>query len=351
MHDSKIRFGLIGYGLFGTHHARAVANSQHAELVAIATHSEGSRQAARENYPDVPIYGDYLELLQQPNIDVVDIVVPNHLHAEVAVAALRSNHDVLLEKPMSITLDQCKQLMAEVERSPRILAVNHELRLSALWLGVRDLIDQGVIGHPLHALIELSRFPYRQGSSGWRWDINRVGNWILEEPIHFFDLARWYLEPCGEPVTVYAQANSRHGDRPELRDNFSAIVGFADGGYAVVSQTLAAFEHHVTAKVTGTLGTIWAHWSAADARSDRATFSLRYGLASAIHTVEDLRPAGELIELAEHIETIAQCVRHRSQPPCTAMDGFWSTVLCLAAQRSVESQTIVEVAKFLADTE
>lgn len=346
MHASKVRFGLVGFGLFGTHHARAIAASRSAELAAIAVKSEASQDTAQEMFPDVLIFADYRELLKQPGIDVIDIVVPNNLHAEVALASLQTEHDVLLEKPMAIDLGECQQLMAQLKGSQQMLAVNHELRLSTLWKGVKELLDQGVIGHPQHALIELSRFPYRHGSGGWRWDIARVGNWILEEPIHFFDLARWYLEPCGEPVSVYARANSRHADRPQLRDNFSAIVNFADGGYAVVSQTLAAFEHHITAKVTGTLGTIWARWSGSDARSDRPTFSLRFGLADAIHTVSDLKPAGELVELADHIETIAQCVKHRRQPPCTAEDGYWSTVLCLAAQQSVESQNVIHLDKY-----
>jgi len=66
----------------------------------------------------------------------------------------------------------------------------------------------GKIGQPRHVLIELARFPYHPGSTGWRHDQNRVGNWILEEPIHFFDLARWYLSSAGDPVSVFAQANS-----------------------------------------------------------------------------------------------------------------------------------------------
>ena len=73
--------------------------------------------------------------------------------------------------------------------------------------------------------------------------MDRVGDWILEEPIHFFDLARWYLSDGGEPVSVYGRANSRHADHPELRDNFSAVVNHAGGVYAVISQTLAAFEY------------------------------------------------------------------------------------------------------------
>ena len=51
----------------------------------------------------------------------------------------------------------------------------------------RMLIEDDYLGQPQYALVELSRNPYRPGADGWRYDISRVGNWILEEPIHFFD--------------------------------------------------------------------------------------------------------------------------------------------------------------------
>jgi myo-inositol 2-dehydrogenase/D-chiro-inositol 1-dehydrogenase len=346
---NPVRFGLIGFGLFGRHHAAAIAASDGAELTAIAVKSADSQAAAREAHPETAIYAiyaDYHELLDRDDIDVVDIVVPNHLHHEVALAALTAGKHVLIEKPMALAVAECDELLRVAAQRQRLIAVNHELRHSLLWGGIKRLIDDGVIGRPQHALIELSRFPYRQGSEGWRWDIARVGNWILEEPIHFFDLARWYLSDCGEPTSVYARANSRHDDRPELRDNFSAIVRHGDGGYAVVSQTLAAFEHHVTAKIAGTKGTIWAHWSAADARSDRPTFALRYGLGDDIHEVRFDRQTGELLELADQVAMMAECVRGAATPICTGDDGRWSAVLCLAAERSVGTGQVVDLDDF-----
>jgi myo-inositol 2-dehydrogenase/D-chiro-inositol 1-dehydrogenase len=344
MNDRQVRFGLIGYGLFGAHHANAVAATAGAVLVAIAVKSEKSQTAARAAHPAADVYGDYRELLARDDIDVVSVVVPNHLHYEVGKAALDAGKHLLLEKPMALAVEHCDELNRLAEAGGRLLAVGHELRFSSLWGGVKRLVDDGAIGRPQYALIELSRFPYRTGSEGWRYDLSRVGNWILEEPIHFFDLARWYLSSCGEPVSIYARANSRHADNPQLNDNFSAVVNFADGAYAVVSQTLAAFGHHVMAKVTGTEGTIWAQWSAADARSDTATFSLRYGLGENLRVVDFDKPTGELMELQQQIAAVAQSVRDGSAPPCTGVDGKWSTQLCLAAQESVDSGSLVRIA-------
>ncbi len=343
MTQSPVKFGLIGYGLFGTHHANAIANTAGAELAGIAVKSEASQAAAREAFPDARVYGDYRQLIEHHDIEVVDIVVPNQLHYEMARDAIKRGKHVLLEKPMAVELAHCDELLELADKHNVTIAINHELRLSSLWGGVKSLIDQGCIGRVQYVLIELSRFPYRQGSEGWRYDADRVGNWILEEPIHFFDLARWYLADCGDPVSIYARANSRQQEHPELRDNFSAFVNYPDGEYAVISQTLSAFEHHVMAKIVGVAGAIWAHWSAADARSDKPTFGMRYGFADNVHEVPINKPTGELLELADQIEAMVKTVRHGAGPPCSGQDGRWSTLLCLAAEESVTTGQIVEI--------
>lgn len=342
MTTKTVRFGLVGYGLFGKHHAQAIAACDGATLAAIAVKSISSRQLAGQAHPDAEILKDYAELLRLDDIDVVDVVVPNDMHYPIAVAALQAGKHLLLEKPMALKTSHCDELISLAAANDRMIAVNHELRLSPLWGGVRRLIDDGKIGRPQHVLIELSRFPYRQGAEGWRYDIGRVGSWILEEPIHFFDLARWYLAASGEPASIYARANSRHPDHPELRDNFTAILSHADGAYAVVSQTLAAFGHHVTGKIAGTEGTIWVHWSAGDARSDSCTFGLRYGLGDQVREVPFEKPTGELLELADQIAAVTRSVREGTPPPCTGNDGRWSAKLCLAAQRSVDTGQVVD---------
>jgi predicted dehydrogenase len=141
-------------------------------------------------------------------------VLPSNLHYEVGAAVLQSGRHLLLEKPMAISISDCDKLLAIAREKKKLLAVGHEMRVSALWGKVKQMIDAGDIGSPLHAIVELWRKPYRLGAEGWRYDINRVGNWILEEPIHFFDLARWYFQKIGDPVSVFAQASASRPASP-----------------------------------------------------------------------------------------------------------------------------------------
>ncbi len=332
-----VRFGLIGFGAWGKHHADAISKTPGASVVAIGAHSSASAAAAQEAYPAAKTYTDYAALLRDNDLDVVDIVLPSHLHHQVTLAALNSGRHVLLEKPMCLSLTDCDDLIRVANEKNRLLAIGHELRLSSLWGKVKELIDDGLVGTPQYVLVELSRNPYRQGADGWRYDIQRVGNWILEEPIHFFDLARWYLQGQGDPVSVYAVANSRQPDHPELQDNFSAIVKMGGGSYAVVSQTLSAFEHHQTVKVTGTRGALWASWSGAMDRTRHPTFSLKAFDGTELRTIPIEKLTGELFELEDQIAMVVRAVTAQQPLSCTGEDGRWSVAMCLAAQQSVES--------------
>src|SRR5690242_5606182 len=269
----KVRFGLIGYGAWGSHHARAIAASPNAELVAIAARSQETQKKAREEHPKAEIFSDYRKMLEQADIEAVAVVLPTDLHFEIGSAVLNAGEHLLLEKPMALSVDHCDRMNALAREKGLLLAIGHEFRLSSLWGKVKEMIDAGEIGEPQYALIELWRRPYRLGAGGWRYDIGRVGNWILEEPIHFFDLARWYFASAGDPLSVFAAASARRADHPELHDNFSAIVRFPGGPYAVISQTLAAWEHHQTVKLSGSGGALWASWSGAMDRTFEPAFS------------------------------------------------------------------------------
>jgi myo-inositol 2-dehydrogenase/D-chiro-inositol 1-dehydrogenase len=339
--DRQLRFGLIAYGAWGSHHARAIAATDGVRLQAICVRSEERRRQAQSDHPDVRLYADYREMLAREDLDAVNVVLPSDLHFEVGQAVLESERHLLLEKPMALDVRHCEAMIAAAQSRGLVLAVGHELRLSSLFGKVKQLIEGGAIGEPLYALVELWRNPYRQGAGGWRYDITRVGSWILEEPIHFFDLARWYFASVGEPVSVYAAANGKRADHPELHDNFSAILTFPRGRYAVVTQTLSGWEHHQTVKLTGTAGAIWARWSGAIDRTFTPTFSLNCSTASGIAEIPIEKPSGEVYELVDQMAAFAAAIRHRSPPPCTGLDGLWSTQMCIFAQESLVSGKVV----------
>jgi myo-inositol 2-dehydrogenase/D-chiro-inositol 1-dehydrogenase len=334
----QVRCGLIGFGAWGQHHARAIAACADARLVAVAANSGRTAEAAREACPSARVYFDHRQMLAEERLDLCDVVVPSDLHFRIACDVLESGRHLLLEKPMALTCEDCRRLVDLAGRHERILAVGHELRMSSLWGKVKELVDTGAVGEPLYALIELWRRPYRPGSGGWRYDLNRVGDWILEEPIHFFDLARWYFSPAGEPTTVYAAANGKRPQEPWLHDNFSAVVHFPGGKHAVISQTLAAWEHHQAVKLTGTNGALWASWSGATDRTFEPTAWLRLQRGGgAPEEIPLATPSGEVYELVGEVAAVVRAVRDGTPVPCTGLDGWWSVAMCLKAAESVRT--------------
>jgi myo-inositol 2-dehydrogenase / D-chiro-inositol 1-dehydrogenase len=342
-----MRFGLVGYGAFGRLHAQSIAKAKDAALAAICARSDESAAAAAADFPGVTLHRDYHALVQDAHVDVVDVVTPNHSHAEIGIAALDAGKDLLLEKPMADTVDGCDRLIEAARRNGRLINVGHELRLSTQWGIIRRLIDEGAIGAPCYANLSLFRHPYRKGAGGWRYAADRVGSWILEEPVHFYDLLMWYFEAAGDPISVRAIGNFSKRDavsgQPGMYDNFSSLLTFPGGRYATITQSLAGFEHHMVLEITGEDGALRSWWSGGDARSLAPSFELKLmrNMAKEPETLA-LGASGEVFELEEQIRRTVEAFRAR----CTLVSGEVArkpVVVCLEAERSAAEGRQIEL--------
>jgi len=330
-----MRFGLIGYGLWGIHHAQSIVKAPGATLAAIACSSAETEAAAKADFPDVPVFRGYEQLLEAAEVDAIDIVVPNHLHTEIGVAALNAGKDVLLEKPMALTGEECDRLIEAAARNDRVLTVGLELRLSTQWGRLKQVIDNGDIGEPLYALVSLFRNPYRPGSGSWRFNHDKVGSWTLEEPVHFFDSLMWYFEKWGDPESVLAMGSAKDR-KPGMFDNFSACVRWPGQLYALVTQTLVGFEHHQVMEITGTEGAVRTWWSGTMDRTRHPVFELKVkGLGQEKCEIVELPPSGELFELDEELKMVVEAFRER-RPIVSGEDARKRVIICLEAERSIQ---------------
>lgn len=329
-----VRFGLIGYGLWGRHHAAAIVGAPGAELTAIACADGDSAVAAEKAYPGVPIYRDYRQLLARTDIDAVDVVVPNHLHCEIGVAALNAGKDMLLEKPMALSVDECDRLIDAARRNKRVMTIGHEFRLSTQWGALKEIIAAGDIGSPLYANVSLFRFPYRPGTGSWRYHAGKVGSWTLEEPVHFFDSLMWYFEDRGDPVSVLSFGSSK-GRETGMSDNFTSVVRWPGSLYAVVTQTLAGFEHHHIMEIVGSEGSIRTWWSGTMDRTREPAFEIKVQRKGQ-KACEILRvaPSGELFELEEELRRAVTAFRER-KPIVSGEEARKRIIVCLEAERSL----------------
>ncbi|MCP5152990.1 MAG: Gfo/Idh/MocA family oxidoreductase [Ectothiorhodospiraceae bacterium] len=349
-----LRFGLIGYGAWGRFHADAIARTPSGELVAVATASADSVAAARHDHPHAAVTSDYRELLARGDVDVVSVVAPNALHEAIAVAALDAGKHLVLEKPMATTVAGCDRILAAAARAGRTVNVVHELRASSQWGRIKEWVDDGTFGEPLSFLFTLWRRPFRSGAADWRYDAASVGSWLLEEPVHFVDLAAWYFERLGPPASVYAAGNGK-GRAGAMYDNLAMTLRWPEGQYAVLTQSVAGFEDHKVMEIVGTAGAARALWSGAMDRTDRPTASLRLldGLTGEerfdIGQPRDIdlhEASGEIFELLTFYQHVAEGVE-TGRSYVSAEAGRRAVAICVAAEQSVRERREIDLAELL----
>jgi myo-inositol 2-dehydrogenase/D-chiro-inositol 1-dehydrogenase len=338
MRSDISRIALAGFGAWGAMHARAIDAIDAARIVAVYCHSERSTAAVAEIIPEARCYSNYQEMLDQGGFEVVDICVPNHVHAQFAIAALNGGANVFLEKPLGITVDECDRVIDAAKRNGGLVALNHELRVSHQWGKVRQIISQKNIGKVRYQHLSLFRHAFRQGSGGWRYDSAKVGSWILEELVHFFDLVIWYARENGKPVRVTAFGN---GTNNQLTDNFSAVLEWADGSVAVLSQCLSGFEHHTLLEVAGEDGGVRTWWSGALDRTMHPDFELKVKSKDGDVEVISIPKSGEVFELEENIRSALQGFGKGKSilPPEEARIAI---EVCSAAEKSYRIGSAVE---------
>src|SRR5689334_1078888 len=121
MAAQPVRCGLVGFGAWGQHRAQSIAAPPEARLAAIAAPSASSRAAAARAHPQAKIYADHCAMLAEVKLDIVDIVTPSHTHFEIATAALDAGCHVLLEKPMALSIADCRAMVQRARERGRHL--------------------------------------------------------------------------------------------------------------------------------------------------------------------------------------------------------------------------------------
>ena len=161
-----------------------------------------------------------------------------------------------------------------------------------------------------------------------------MGSWILEEPVHAFDFALWFFERWGDPTSVVALGNGRTAAEG-MCDNFTAMVRFPGGRYAVISQTLAAFQYHQVMEVVGSEGAIRGWWSGALDRTLAPAFALTVKRRG--HPEPETIPierSGEVFELQDQLARTVTAFEAR-RPLVTGVEARKRVIVCVEAERSL----------------
>jgi predicted dehydrogenase len=269
--------GMIGGGrgaFIGAVHRMAAALDGGIELVcgAFASDPERSRASALElGIEPMRAYPHYRQMLEVEStlpddvrMDFVTIVTPNHLHYEIARAALECGFDVVCEKPLTTTLAEALDLRDVVRRTRRLLAVTFNYTGYPLVKQARHLAVSGALGELRKVCVEYVQgwlaFPIeREGNkqAAWRTDPARAGaaGCLGDIATHAANLAEYVT---GLPITeVCAQLTTFVPDR-QVDDDVAALLKFANGARGVLhaSQVAIDEENGLSIRVYGTRGSL-----------------------------------------------------------------------------------------------
>jgi len=229
-----LRFGIVGPGLVGRLHASALARIPGARLAAVAgRRPERARALAAAH--EARVDESLEQMIERGGVDAVVICTPHPLHRDQAVAAARAGFHVVVEKPMALTPADCDAMIEAASAGGVVLSVVSQRRWYAPVRRVKDALNEGRIGQPGLATVEVLgwRGPEYYAMDEWRGtSAGEGGGVIVNQAVHQLDLVRWFLGPVIEVDGWTANLN-----HPELdvEDTAVAVARFESGALATIT--------------------------------------------------------------------------------------------------------------------
>ena len=245
-----IKLGMAGLGIGGGMILKAAERMPEVDIFAAADLRESARSAFQSRF-EGRAYDSVEALCEDPDVEVVWVATPNHLHSEHVVMAAEHGKHVVSEKPMALNVEQCERMVEAADRNGVLLSCGHTFSLSPGIQTIRRVIKSGELG----GLISLSVWLYTDWMLKPRMpeevDVSLGGGVVYRHGPHVLDSIR--LLGGGMVRSVRAQTGSWMHERPKAPGNYSAFIEFEDGTPATV--TYNGYGHFYTSELTWDLGT------------------------------------------------------------------------------------------------
>lgn len=331
----RLQVGLIGLGRLGRVYARDLASRiPETRLSAVAdTNAAAAREVAAE-WDVASWYETPDKLFADPNVDAVVIVSPTHTHRDVVIEATRSGKPIFCEKPLALSLAECGEMQAAVERSGTFFQMGFMRRFDPGYAAAKRQVEEGRIGRPV-VFKSTSRDPYPPSLE--YANPASSGGILVDMGIHDFDLARWFM---GDVASVSAIGGVLA--YPELAtvgdiDNAIASLVFTDGRLGVIDLTRNGFYgYDIVTELLGTEGTVRIGYL----RETPVTLMTKNSVAH--DTVPYFMERFERA-YTRQLQDFAQNVLGDREPPVTIRDGVEALRVALAAAESYRAGCTVQV--------
>lgn len=210
-----INIGIVGYGYWGPNLVRNFAETSGAKVAAVSDLDTNKLAVVQRRFPGVKTTTDFRDLLIDSVVDAIAIATPVHTHFELALAALQAGKHVWLEKPMTETSEQARQLIDEAQRRNLVLLVDHTFIYTGAVMKMKELIESGDVGRVLYydsVRVNLGLF-------------QRDVSVISDLAVHDFSILDYLLDE--HPVAVSANGTNHFPGTPE---NLAYVTLFYESG-------------------------------------------------------------------------------------------------------------------------
>lgn len=253
---SKIKFAVVGCGSIGKRHIAVLDAELDAEIVAICDVDLKRCQEQSELYQNIPYYTSFEKMLTEIKADVINVVTPHALHAEMTIKALNHKFNVLVEKPMALSMVDCHAMNHAAQQNNMKLWVVKQNRHNIPVKLAKDAIDKGMLGKIFMVKCDIlwNRYQGYYDESPWRGKKEKEGGALYTQASHFIDLLVWW---CGDVLDVKAFMETQN-HRIETEDSGNAIVKFSSGALGSINWTTCVYNKNFEGSITivGEHGTI-----------------------------------------------------------------------------------------------
>lgn len=288
--DLAVKVGVVGVGYLGQHHARIYSEIEGAELIGVADIHREKAEAIAQKYHCEAMY-DYRDMLGL--VDALSIVTPTTTHYPVAMECLKSGKDILIEKPITVTVHEADHLIREAEHSGCIIQVGHLERYNPAVLAAADLIKRPVF-------IESERMSPFLGR-GTDVDVT------LDLMIHDIDII---LSLIGTPVKEIRAVGAKV--LSDKLDVAKAWLEFENGCVALATVSRLSPEKQRRLKVSQEDAYIIIDYQSSEVKR---YFKDEKGISADTVNPEKKEP------LKEELKDFIHCVRERKKPRVSAIEG------------------------------
>ena len=339
MADGRVRIGIIGSQFEADVVAAAVAMGCHGEVVAVASPTATHAAELARRHGIATATQDYRELLADPDIELLALAVPNHLHCPITLEAAAAGKHVMVEKPMALTLDECDRMIAACRAAGVHLFYGEELFFTPKYAKAKEMADQGAFGSVF--LVKQSEMHFGPHAE-WFWDVERSGGGaFMDLGCHGLAFCYWFFGRP-RPVAITAHMGTYvHGARTRGDDHAFAIVEF-DGGFVGHIENSWARRGGMDDRIEvyGADGHTSGNLLMGNALATYSEHGYGYAAEKAPTTTGWSYPTFEELwnyGFPQELDHFARCVRGLETPSATGEDGRAVQELLFAGYQSAGS--------------